>query len=375
MMKRYLILGGGIAALSAAKAIRQNDPEGLIVLLTNEDALPYNRPALTKQLLSDLSAADLAVESAAWYDAPGRDILVLTGRTVSAIDTEKKTVSLADGLVFPYDKLIYALGARCFIPPFKGSDRANVIAVRSAADAARVRELAKSAKTAAVIGGGVLGLEAAWSLRQGGLEVTVIEFDQQIMSRQIDAQAAAHMMAAMEKHGVKLLTRASTAFVDDEGLHLTDGRVIPADLVLVSAGVRANMEIAAAAGIQAERKIVVDERMATSAPDVYAAGDCAACGMSYALWTEAAEMGEVAGTNAAGGEAVYKVVPRPLIFHGFETELFAIGDAGRDPAKTYEVGSMPGARYYSVDGKVVGAILEGDTSRAPEAKKLVLENA
>lgn len=375
MMKRYLILGGGIAALSAAKAIRQNDPEGLIVLLTNEDALPYNRPALTKQLLSDLSAADLAVESAAWYDAPGRDILVLTGRTVSAIDTEKKTVSLADGLVFPYDKLIYALGARCFIPPFKGSDRANVIAVRSAADAARVRELAKSAKTAAVIGGGVLGLEAAWSLRQGGLEVTVIEFDQQIMSRQIDAQAAAHMMAAMEKHGVKLLTRASTAFVDDEGLHLTDGRVIPADLVLVSAGVRANMEIAAAAGIQAERKIVVDERMATSAPDVYAAGDCAACGMSYALWTEAAEMGEVAGTNAAGGEAVYNAVPRPLIFHGFETELFAIGDAGRDPAKTYEVGSMPGARYYSVDGKVVGAILEGDTSRAPEAQKLVLENA
>ena len=374
MMKRYLILGGGIAALSAAKAIRQNDPEGLIVLLTNEDALPYNRPALTKQLLSDLSAADLAVESAAWYDAPGRDILVLTGRTVSAIDTEKKTVSLADGLVFPYDKLIYALGARCFIPPFKGSDRANVIAVRSAADAARVRELAKNAKSAAVIGGGVLGLEAAWSLRQGGLEVTVIEFDQQIMSRQIDAQAAAHLMAAMEKHGVKLLTRASTAFVDDEGLHLTDGRVIPADLVLVSAGVRANMEIAAAAGIQAERKIVVDERMATSAPDVYAAGDCAACGMSYALWTEAAEMGEVAGTNAAGGEAVYKAVPRPLIFHGFETELFAIGDAGRDPAKTYEVGSMPGARYYSVDGKVVGAILEGETSRAPEAKKLVLEN-
>ncbi|MGN0753640.1 MAG: NAD(P)/FAD-dependent oxidoreductase [Aristaeellaceae bacterium] len=374
-MKRYLILGGGIAALSAAKAIRKQDASGLIVLLTNEDALPYNRPALTKQLLSDLSAADLAVESAAWYDAPGRDILVLTGRTVSAIDTEKKTVSLADGLVFPYDKLIYALGARCFIPPFKGSDRANVIAVRSAADAARVRELAKSAKSAAVIGGGVLGLEAAWSLRQGGLEVTVIEFDQQIMSRQIDAEAAAHLMAAMAKHGVQLLTRASTAFVDDEGLHLTDGRVIPADIVLVSAGVRANMEIAAAAGIRAERKIVVDERMATSAPDVYAAGDCAAFGMSYALWTEAAEMGRVAGVNAAGGNASYKVVPRPLIFHGFETELFAIGDVGRNPDKTYEVGSMPGARYYSVDGKVVGAILEGDTSRALEAKKLVLENA
>lgn len=374
-MKRYLILGGGMAALSAAKAIRKKDAEGLIVLLTNEDALPYNRPALTKQLLSDLTAADLALEGAAWYDAPGRDILVLTNRTVSAIDTAAKTVSLADGLVFPYDKLVYALGARCFIPPFKGSDRANVIAVRSIADAARVREMAKNAKTAAVIGGGVLGLEAAWSLRQAGLEVTVVEFDAQIMSRQIDAEAAAHLMSAMEQHGVKLLTRASTASVDDEGLHLTDGRTIPADIVLVSAGVRANIEVAVAAGIQADRKIIVDEHMATSAPDVYAAGDCAAYGMSYALWAEASEMGRVAGINAAGGTASYKVVPRPLIFHGFETELFAIGDTGRNPDKTYEVGSMPGARYYSVDGKVVGAILTGDTSRALEAKKLVLANA
>lgn len=374
-MKRYFILGGGIAALSAAKAIRRTDPSGLIVLLTQEDALPYHRPALTKQLLGNLSAADIAVENAAWYDAPGRDIIVLTGRTISAIDTEKKTVALADGLVFPYDKLVYALGARCFVPPFAGSDRDNVIAVRTVEDAARVRELAKSAKTAAVIGGGVLGLEAAWSLRQGGLDVTVIEFEKQIMSRQIDAEAAAHLTDAMNKHGVQLISGASTASVEDDGLHLTDGRIIPADIVIVSAGVRANIEVAAAAGIRADRKIIVDARMQTSTPDVYAAGDCAVCGMSYALWAEAVEMGEVAGINAAGGDAEYRAVPRPLIFHGFETELFAIGDVGRDPAKTYEIGAMPGARYYSVDDKVVGAILTGDTSRAGDVQQLVLENA
>lgn len=374
-MKRYFILGGGIAALSAAKAIRKTDPSGLIVLLTNEDALPYNRPALTKQLLSELSAADIAVETAAWYDAPGRDIIVLTGRTVSAIDPEKKTVSLSDGLVFSYDKLVYALGARCFIPPFEGFDRENVIAVRTVEDAARVRSLAKDAKDAVVIGGGVLGLEAAWCLRQGGLNVTVIEFESQIMSRQIDEEAAAHLISAMDRHGVKLLTQASAAAYDGKTLTLADGRTLAADIVIVSAGVRANIEIAAAAGIKADRKIIVDEHMQTSAPDVYAAGDCAVYGMSYALWAEAAEMGKVAGTNAAGGEAAYQVVPRPLIFHGFETELFSIGDVGRQPAKTYEVGEMPGARYYSVDGKVVGAILTGDISRAPEARRLVLENA
>lgn len=373
-MKRYFILGGGIAALSAAKAIRETDPSGLIVLLTSEDALPYARPMLTKQLLGSMTTADLAVESAAWYDAPGRDIQVLTGRTVSAIDTAQKTVALADGLVFPYDKLVYALGARCFIPPFKGSDRANVIAVRTMADAQRVRELAKSARTAAVIGGGVLGLEAAWALRQGGLDVTVLEFERQIMSRQIDEEAAAHLVSAMEQHGVKLLTGVSTAAVDDDGLHLTDGRTVPAELVIVSAGVRANAEIAAAAGIQVDRKITVNARMETSAPDVYAAGDCAVYGMSYALWAEASEMGHVAGVNAAGGHAEYKPVPRPLVFHGFGTELFSIGDVGRDPDKTYEVGAMPGARYYSVGDKVVGAILTGNTNRAAEAEALVLDN-
>lgn len=372
-MKRYFILGGGIAALSAAKAIRETDPSGLIVILTSEDALPYARPMLTKQLLGSLTAADLAVESAAWYDAPGRDIQVLTGRTVSAINTAQKTVTLADGLVFPYDKLIYALGARCFIPPFKGSDRANVIAVRSMDDAQRVRELAKSAKTAAVIGGGVLGLEAAWALRQGGLDVTVLEFEKQIMSRQIDEEAANHLVSAMEQQGVKLLTGVSTAAVDDDGLHLTDGRVIPAELVIVSAGVRANAEIAAAAGIAVDRKITVNARMETSAADVYAAGDCAAYGMSYALWAEASEMGHVAGVNAAGGQSEYKPVPRPLTFHGFDTEIFAIGDVGRDPGKTYEVGAMPGARYYSVGDKVVGAILTGNTDRAAEVEALVLE--
>ena len=374
-MKRYFILGGGIAAFSAAKAIRDTDPSGLIVILTSENALPYNRPALTKQLLGDLSAADLAVESAAWYDAPGRDILVLTGRTVSAIDTEKKTITLADGLVFPYDKLVYALGARCFIPPFEGSGRENVVAVRTVEDAARVRTLAKSAKTAAVIGGGVLGLEAAWSLRQGGLDVTVTEFEPQIMSRQIDNEAAAHLIHAMDKQGVKLLTRASAASYDGETLRMTDGRTIPADIVLVSAGIRANIEVAVHAGIKADRKITVDKHMQTSAPDVYAAGDCAVCGMSFALWAEAAEMGRVAGINAAGGKAEYKAVPRPLIFHGFDTELFAIGDVGRDPTKAYEVGELPGARYYSVGDQIVGAILTGDTSRAAEAEKLVVDNA
>ena len=322
-MKRYLILGGGIAALSAAKAIRENDRSSLIVMISNEKALPYYRPALTKQLLGSISAEDIAVESAAWYDAPGRDIVTLTGRTVASIDTAKKTVALKDSNVLSYDRLIYALGARCFIPPFEGSCRSNVIAVRTAEDAARVRKIASTAKTAVVIGGGVLGLEAAWSLRQGGLSVSVVEFDARVMARQVDAETSEHIARAMKDHGVKLYTCASAAKADDSGLHLNDGRILPADLIIVSAGVRANAEIAAEAGIRVDRKVIVDEQMRTSAPDVYAAGDCAACGVSYALWAEASEMGHVAGTNAAGGNASYQNVPRPVHFSGFGLEITA----------------------------------------------------
>ena len=375
MAKRYLILGGGIAALSAAKAIREQDAGGLIVVLSNEGVLPYYRPSLTKQLLGNVAAEDLAVKKAAWYDAPGRDIIVLGGRTVTAIDVKAKHVTLADGLVFPYDRLVYALGARCFIPPFKGADRENVIAIRSFTDAEKVRRLAKTARTAVVIGGGVLGLEAAWSLRQGGIAVTVVEFEKQIMSRQIDAEAAAHLEQTMQQADVTLLTGVSTAAVDDEGLHLTDGRCLPADIVIVSAGIRGNVEIAAEAVIKPDRKIIVNSRMETSEPDVYAAGDCAAFGMSYGLWAEASEMGKIAGINAAGGSAEYRPVLRPLMFHGFGTELYAIGDTGRDPSRTYEVGSMPGARYYSVDDRIVGAILTGDTSRAEEVRRLVQGDA
>lgn len=371
-MKRYFILGGGAAALEAARAIRESDPAGLIVMLTEEDALPYLRPALTKQLLKDVSAADIAVESPAWYDAPGRDILVLTRRTVTAIDVEKKTVTLQDGLVFTYDKLVYALGARCFVPPFKGSDRPNVIAIRTVEDARRVRGLAKSAKSAVVIGGGVLGLEAASCLHEGGLSVTVVEFDKRIMARQVDAAASAHIAQCMADAGVTLLTSASTAQVDEGTLTLADGRVLPADLVIVSAGVRANIEIAQAAGIKVDRKVIVDEHMATSAPDVYAAGDCAVCGMSYALWAEACEMGRVAGLSAAGVEASYKPVARPVHFAGFGTEVFAIGDPGLNPDKTYDVGEMPGARYYSVGDELVGAVLTGDTSRAAEVEAMIV---
>ena len=228
-------------------------------------------------------------------------------------------------------------------------------------------------KRAAVIGGGVLGLEAASSLAEAGLSVTVLEHGDQLMKRQIDAQAAQHLESAMAGKGVKLLKNADSARIDASGVTLVDGTRVPAELVIVSAGVRANIRLAKDAGIAAERHITVDDHMRTNLPDVYAAGDCASMGVSYALWTEAADMGRIAGINAAGGDAAYQALPRPLIFHGFGTALFAFGDTGRQANIAYEIGEMPGARYYSAGGKLVGAVLTGDIRRMEEVTNLILQ--
>lgn len=357
--EKFLILGGGTAAFNAARAIRERNATASIVMLTQEDVAPYNRPMLTKALLSDTAVAP--IESAAWYDE--RDIYVVTGCTVESIDPVEKLVQCAGGYGFVYDKLIYALGARCFLPEFPGNNLPHVVTIRTTEDAQRVRDLAKAARNAVVIGGGVLGLEAAWALREGGLNVTVLEQGDHIMKRQIDAEAADMLSRAMADKGVTLLTGAQTAAVTAEAVTPKDGRTLPADLVIVSAGIRANIALAQQGGLKTDRHVIVDDHMRTSAPDVYACGDCAAYGMSYGLWSEAMEMGRIAGINAAGGNEAYVALPRPLIFHGMGTALFALGDCGKqDRDYQVEVIRRDGQlkKYWRVNGQLVGALLLGD---------------
>lgn len=357
--EKFLILGGGTAAFNAAKAIRERNATASIVMLTQEDVAPYNRPMLTKALLSDTAVAP--IESAAWYEE--RDIYVVTGCTVESIDPVEKLVQCAGGYGFVYDRMIYALGARCFLPDFPGNDLPHVVTIRTTEDAKRVRDLARAAHNAVVIGGGVLGLEAAWALREGGLNVTVMEQGDQIMKRQIDAEAAEMLSRAMADKGVTLLTGTQTAAVTAEAVTLKDGRTLPADLVIVSAGIRANITLAQQGGLKTDRHVIVDDHMRTSAPDVYACGDCAAYGMSYGLWSEAMEMGRIAGINAAGGNEAYVALPRPLIFHGMGTALFAMGDCGRQD-RDYQVEAIREdgqlKKYWRVAGKLVGALLLGD---------------
>lgn len=335
----YIILGNGAAGHYAAEAIRKRDRTGTITMISNEPYRTYNRPMLTKSIMAGLNEEQIAVEDASWYEE--NHIYQILGHEVVKIDPEAKEVHLDDGSKYHYTKLIYALGSECFIPPIKGADKDGVIAIRRLSDTKKVAEKLKETKHAVVIGGGVLGLEAAWELKKSRCEVTVLELAPVLMGRQLDKTAGEMLKKISEGQGIQIHTGVQIEAIEGgekaEGVRLADGTVIPAELVIVSCGVRANTALAKEAGIETDRAVIVNEKMETNIPDIYACGDCAQYeGINYAIWPQAVEEGKTAGAQAAGDDNTYSTVPAALSFHGMNTALFAAGDNGQNPDLIYK---------------------------------------
>ena len=380
----YAIIGNGAAGISAAEAIRERDKTGSIYMISNEEYPSYNRPMLTKSLAAGLEAEQIAVKEASWYEE--NNVYQMLGKNVTGIDTQKKEIYTADGAKFKYTKLIYALGSECFIPPIQGAEQPEVIAIRRLSDTRKVTELLPQVKEAVVIGGGVLGLEAAWELKKAHCKVTVLELAPRLMGRQLDEGAGEMIKAISEAQGIAIHTGVQIEAIEGDGhvtgVRLGDGRVFPAQLVIVSCGVRANTAIAKAAGIETDRAVVVNSRMETNAADVYACGDCALYqGVNYAIWPQAAEEGKVAGANAAGEALEYAGVPAALSFHGMNTTLYAIGDNGSNPDLVYRTVEFKDTarkqyeKYYFRNNRLCGVILIGDVSRMAELTEAVGKRA
>ena len=381
--QKYLILGGGAAALEAAKAIRERDRTGGITMISEEAHLPYNRPMLTKAMLSDMTGDQLAVEPESFYEE--NSISLLLEARVKAIDPAAKSVTVEKGgapTTSVYDKLVYALGAHAFVPPVKGADGEHVVSIRNIEDAQKVQRMLPSLKNAVVIGGGVLGLEAAWALKRGKVDVAVVESAPRIMARQLSETASEVLSGIIRGAGVQLFTNAGTAEITKNSVLLADGTELPADLVVFSTGVRGNLDIAQAAGIEINRSIVVNERMETNLPDIYAAGDCAEFGgVNYALWSQSVEQGKTAGGNAAGDDLTYETVDGALSFNGMGTSLFSMGDNGSDPAKKYRTVELRDERraqyekYTFVNNRLCGVVLIGDTSKLADLTQKIKDGA
>lgn len=379
----YLILGNGAAGVSAAEAIRERNKTCSIVMVSNESVLSYNRPMLTKSMLASFNPSQLAIHDEQWYQ--DRNIINVLDKTVQSMDTQLKEVAFADGLKLKYDKCIYALGSECFVPPIPGHDKDQVVAIRRLSDVVKIGNMLPDVKHAVVIGGGVLGLEAAWELSKAKCQVTIVEVANQLMGRQLDAGASDMLKDIILEKKMDIRMGANVEEIEGEGavtgVRLAGGEVIPAELVIVSAGVRASTKVAQEAGIQTDRAIVVDEKMHTNLTDIYACGDCAQYdGINYAIWPQALEMGKVAGANAAGDSLTYETVNAALTFHGMDTALFAIGDNGKNADIKYKTVEfkdpmkMVYEKYYFSNNRLCGAILLGDTSKMAKVTVQVEEH-
>ena len=292
------------------------------------------------------------------------------------MDTGSKTISLKGGRMFHYDKCIYALGASSFIPPIEGAQDERVKTIRTLSDVATIQDLICDKKRVVLIGGGILGLEAAWELSKAGKDVTVLEAMDRLMPRQLDAQASQMVRQTAEKHGLHMMTGVKITKITGDGeertVHTETGKYL-CDLVIISAGVRANVILAKDAGMECERAVVVNAKMETSAADVYACGDCAQYnGLNYALWSQALEEGRIAGANAAGDALEYEPGVPALTFFGLDTQLFAAGDLGGKPDqqyKTLEIKDEARGIYrkaYFLNSQLCGVALVGDISKMRE---------
>lgn len=365
--QNIIVVGSGVAGLSACEEIRKRNQVCSIEMISDENVFCYNRPMLTKGILSEFDALNFFTKQLDWYQE--NKITLTLDTKVESIDTGAKKVRLSNGEERTYDKLILATGAECNIPPIKGSDNKNVFSIRKLADANAIREQMDQIETIAVIGGGVLGLEAAWEFRRAKKKVTILEVSDGLMRNQLDSQASQLLREAAEKSGIQVITNAKIDQITENSVELADGTKVPGQLVIISAGVRPNAAVATDAGIDGDRWIHVNEKMETSAVDVYACGDVASCnGVSVGIWNQGLEMGKVAGANAAGDDKTYHPVTPSNSFSGMGLELFAIGDNGKKADLHYKAIELSDPakgiykKLYFVNNRFAGGILIGDVS-------------
>lgn len=336
MSSKIVIVGSGIAGLSAAQAARQQNPSASILILTAERDLPYYRLRICEAVADPAALDTLTVEPQAYYDA--QRIELRLGTQVVAIDRRAKIIKLADGSPETYDKLILATGSSSLVPPLEGVKRPGVRTLWTLENARQLTAELTPGQRVVVIGGGLLGLLAADHIQRRGVQATVLELANRLLANQLDEGGSAVFKRQAEKTGVRFELSAETAEIfgqtDDPqspaaGVRLKDGRVIEADLVLLSIGVRANSQLAAEAGLPITRRIVTDIRMQTEDPDVFAAGDAAEPEQYwFGLWPVSMEQGRVAGINAAGGEAVFAKEIPPYFIQTLGTEVAVQGDKG-----------------------------------------------
>jgi len=342
-----------------------------IAVIGDEPRLAYNRVLLSSVLAGETASHDIELRPASWWG--DRGVTLKYGCVATEIDVGRRELKIANEESIEFSRLVLATGSMPLRLNVPGADLAGVHTFRDSRDVDMLLTLAAQKRRVVVVGGGLLGLEAAYGLSKAGSSVTLLHLMDRLMERQLDAPAAELLKSLVERKGVRVLLNANTARLHGEtrveGIELSDGRRIDADAVVFAAGIRPNIALAKEAGIAVNRGVVVDDVMQTSAPDIFALGECAEHrGICYGLVEPAYEQARVLARHLAGRTAAYSgsVVATNLKVSG--VSVFSAGDfMGADGSEAIVLNDVRHGTYKKLvisDGRLIGAVLVGDVGDA-----------
>ncbi|MEV2907988.1 nitrite reductase large subunit NirB [Paenibacillus larvae] len=382
--KKWLVIGNGMAGMNTVEQVIKLAPDLYDITVIGSEPYPnYNRIQLSYVLEGSKTVEDIVLNDYDWYK--NNNIDLHTGRTAEHIDREKKLVRDNLGTAYPYDILLLATGSNPFILPVPGTDLEGVVGFRDISDCNRMMEAAKTYRKAAVIGGGLLGLEAAKGLSKLGMEVTVVHLFDELMERQLDPVASTLLKAELEEQGLRFATGKQTEALTGtdrvQGIRFTDGTELAADFVVMAVGIRPNTALAKASGLEVNRGIIVNDVMQTSDPAIYAVGECNEHrGVCYGLVAPLFEQGQVLAKHLCGIETpgyAGTVLSTKLKISG--VDVFSAGEFMDKPGMTVVKMQDDWRRIYKKillrDNKIVGGVLFGDNSEAPRLQQWIRTGA
>ena len=372
-----VIVGAGIAGVSAAEAVRRDSPAAGITLLSKEPDLPYFRLNLTRYLAGEIVADELFIHPEEWYRENGIDLRL--GTELRDLDPGSRVLTLSRDEVLTYDRLILAMGSHPFVPPIPGIHRENVTVLRSLRDADGILGQCRPGLSCAIIGGGVLGLETAGALARRGVNVTLLEGFGWLMPQQLNQTAGDLLARYAAGRGIGIRTNVRINQIDGDdrvrSIILESGESIPAELVIVTAGIRSNTYLLRRANLEVNQGVVVTDTLQTSREEIFAVGDISEHrGVSYGTWAPAQFQGVIAGLNALGKEIEFAGIPHSNTLKVLNFELFSIGQVHPQDGSFQAFDSLDNGQYHCFvfrDGQLVGAILLGEMRLAAAIKNLI----
>lgn len=385
----YVIIGNSAAAVGAVEGIRQVDQKGKITIISDEPYHTYSRPLISYWLAGKVTADNMVYRDGGFYEANGVDAML--GKKAVSVDTKDKKVVLDDGKSVKYDRLLIATGGKPIVPPMKGLDKEGIYTFLKFDDVKAISQAATPGKKAVIIGAGLIGLKAAEALLKLGLDITVVELANRVLSAILDEEAGAMVQGRLEEAGIKFALNTTVKEITGKkqvsGVTLENGNKLDCDLLVVAIGVQPNIDVVKDVGIKINRGIVVDEHMQTSDAKVYAAGDVAegydlvyGVNRVLPLLPNAYMQGEVAGRNMAGADTAFGggVAMNAIGFYDLPMLTAGIIKPDSDACEVFAEADPTTRTYRKIvlqDNRLVGYICLNKVDRAGILTGLIRDKA